>query len=243
MQIKFQRHHIAPLLLFVLLVGTMAGVYQFYFREQLALYAENREKRETLVQIVNRLENSFRGDQGVGVPEVMVAKTRNKVIPYADAVERRARFFNIEGMQEFTPVAEGDIARFHYQAEYPRVWNELQQKAREARCIFNPGIDFNVPTPDSLAGQQVTRQQVHNWLRRFSFGASMAQMMFDARARQVMEQRQMGGNEVAIGRKIETPLRIEPCEAGLIEAQCHDQRRVGEHGLSHRMPVRNVRAG
>lgn len=185
MEFKFQRHHIAPLALFLLLVGSIVGVYQFYFKEQLEIYAENREKRDTLVQIVNRLENSFRGDGGVGVPEEMVAKTRQRVRPYADAVDRRARLFNIEGMEEFSPVPEGDIPRFHYQQEMPRKWDELRQAARESRTAYNEGITFNVPFPDELAGRQVTRQQVHGWLRQLSFGTSIARILFDANARQI----------------------------------------------------------
>src|SRR5690606_15710629 len=135
-------------------------------------------------QIVNRLENSFRAEGGVGVPDALVAKTRQRVRPYADAVDRRSRLFNIEGMHEFSPVPEGDVPRFHYQGEYPRVWMALRQKAREAGCYFNDGITFEVPTPEDLAGQQVSRQQVHNWLGRFSFGSSVAQFLFDAKAKQ-----------------------------------------------------------
>jgi hypothetical protein len=185
MQFKFQRYHIAPLVLFLVLVGSIVGVYQFYFKEQLEIYAENQAKRDTLVDIVNRLEVSFRGEGGVGDPEEMVAKTRQRVRPYADAVDRRARFFNIDGMEDFAPVPEGDIPRFHYQEEMPRVWEELRQNARDARTVMNEGINFEVPFPQDLAGRQVTRQQVHNWLRRFSFGASVAQVLFDANARQV----------------------------------------------------------
>ena len=185
MNFKFQTYHIAPLALFLLLIGSIVGGYQFYFKEQLEIYAENREKRDTLVQIVDRLENSFRGEGGVGVPDEMVAKTRQRVRPYADAVERRARFFNIEGMEEFDPVPEGDIPRFHYQEVMPRKWNELIQKARGARTVYNQNINFNVPFPEDLAGRTVTRQQVHNWLRTLSFGASVAEMLFDANARRI----------------------------------------------------------
>lgn len=185
MDFKFQRHHIAPLALFLLLVGSIVGVYQFYFKEQLEIYAENREKRDTLVQIVNRLENSFRGEGGVGVPADMVAKTRQRIRPFADAVDRRARMFNIEGMEEFEPVAEGDIPRFHYQQEMPRMWDALLQKARDSRTVYNEALSFDVPFPQDLAGRQVTRQQVHNWLRTLSFGSSVAEMMFEANARRV----------------------------------------------------------
>lgn len=184
MSFKFKRHHIAPLLLFAVLIASVAGVYQFYFREHLAIYAENREHRETLVQIAQRLENSFRGEQGVGVPNLMVERTRQHVVPYQDAVERRARFFNVAGMQDFNRVPEGTIARFHFQEEHPRMWNELRQAANQARCFFNDGIDFGVPFPDDLTGQ-VNEQQVNRWLRQFSFGKSVAQMLFDANATQI----------------------------------------------------------
>ena len=185
MQFKFQRYHIAPLVLFLVLVGSIVGVYQFYFKEQLEIYAENRAMRDTLVSIVTRLETSFRGDGGVGVPDEMVAKTRARVNPYLQAVERRARFFNIEGMEDFSPVPEGDIPRFHYQEAMPAMWQDIRQKAREARCDLSNGITFDVPFPEDLAGRTVTRQEVHNWLRRLSFGASMAQMLFDANATRI----------------------------------------------------------
>jgi hypothetical protein len=185
MQFKFQSYHIAPLVLFLVLVGSIIGVYQFYFKEQLEIYAENQAKRDTLVDIVNRLENSFRGDGGVGVPAEMVAKTRQRVLPYRAAVERRARYFNIDGMEEFSPVPEGTIPRFHYQEELPRVWNELLTKANNSGTNYNQAITFDVPFPEDLAGRQVDRNQVHNWLRRFSFGASVADILIDANATQI----------------------------------------------------------
>ncbi len=188
MNFKLKRHHVVPLVMFLLVLLTLGGSYQFFFKQQLEEFRENQQRLDTLQKILTRLEQSFEGQNGRAIePVEAVSQWRGAVVPWRDAMLRRGGYFQMGELLEIDPVpAEEEMfPRFYYVEAYDKLYRDLRENARLSRVYFNDAINFDVPTPDDIRGRNVTRQDVWQWLRQYQFGSNIAQMLFDAGVYQV----------------------------------------------------------
>ncbi|HOE67870.1 MAG TPA: hypothetical protein PLO62_15220 [Candidatus Hydrogenedentes bacterium] len=167
-----KRQHVITLIVALLLLGTVGGVYQFYFKVRLQQYARDEETKRRLETKLKQLETAFKGVR----PPALIAAWRGAIQPWADAVNERAVFFDMAKLTEFQEVPEETMPKFHYEGQFYKMMQQLQVDAYNAR-ISIPATTFGVPTPDQTRGQAPSREDVNAWLRQLSFGINVTRLL------------------------------------------------------------------
>lgn len=168
------------IILIAVLIVALAGVgaaHKFYVQPLIEEYAKDERFYEQLEQKLVYFEETFSKTR----PDEIVKAWSGAVQPWSDATGQRERFFHFENKTEFTPVPEGAIAKFHYEAEYQRLMQGLAQEAYIRGRIQVP-FNFAVPTPDTLRNEVITKKQVEDWLSQVAFGIDTVLMLLDAGA-------------------------------------------------------------
>jgi len=181
------RQYIATFAIFIVLAGVCGAVYQFYFKERLQTYADNREKYEKLSAQLKRIGTVFNKTK----PDAVVSMWSGAVVPWRDAVAARTSFFDIKEVYEADPPPEGVILRFYYENESNRLISQLYQAAasRNPPCELPPIVHsyFGSPSMDQLTGRTVTKEDVIDWLRQIRLGCQITKLLLDAGVYQIHE--------------------------------------------------------
>lgn len=179
-----KRHHIIPIVILAVVVAAFGAVYQFYVKQQLQEYAENRKYLENLETRVSNLQQTFEGIDGRPVkPEDAIRQWREQAQPFNDQIARQSRFFNYGDVFAFRQVPEGDIPKFYYIDERRRLEDELIQYAIQRGCdISLLDRSFAVPTSQSVNAADPPPEDVNKWLRQYNFGLNTTRMLVDAGA-------------------------------------------------------------
>lgn len=181
------RYKIAPIVMVLLFLAALGGSWQFYFKERLEQYAENQQHLEELEEKLSTLRDTFAAeDGGVVDPEFVIARWREAVEPWSEALTQRASFFEIEALPDEPLVPEDVTARFYYEEQIEEEVQDLFQYAWDNNCNI-PQTTFGVPTQEQVSGQEIDREQAERWLRRFNFGAAAMRRLIDANALQINE--------------------------------------------------------
>ncbi len=176
MEIK-KGHVIAALLILVALAGTGA-VYQFYVKERLAELQTHVQQESELRARITKMEDTFFRTR----PEVVLAAWSRQTQPWLDAVGDRTDFFSMGATPGAREVPEEVIApKFYYAEEYPKMMDRLNQLAYRNKTTLG-NIDFGVPNPDGLSGQNPSREEVSEWLTKLESVITMATLFIDADA-------------------------------------------------------------
>lgn len=210
------RQYVFTVVVLLAVAGATAGVYQFYFKEQLETFAENRNNLDLLQKQLQTLQKTFDKTK----PDVIVRMWRGAVIPWSDAVTQRATFFNLKEVYETEPMPEGELPRFYYEKESNRLIAQIQNAAytRNPPCHLPAVVyaQFGAPQMSQLTGQAVTREDVELWLQRIRQGCFITKMLLDAKV-------------ITIGNIVLWPKRVE---GGVLE--------LHTVGVSVMMTARNL---
>ncbi len=183
---KREQAYIVVGVLLVLL--TIGGIYQFYFKGLLDQYSQNIARRELLRTRLVELASTdgFSGYR----PASLVSAWRGYIQPWTDALESRASYYRIDEVV-VDPVPEGKIPKFHYAEEFDKRVLNLRTYAysRNPPCQIPADLYgyFGVPTPDSIVARSVTSQEVVTWLQQFERGAQLLRLFIDAGAETIQE--------------------------------------------------------
>lgn len=183
-----KRHHIIPLVILGLVLAAFGAVYQFYIKQLLQEYAENRAYLDSLNARVAQLETTFQGASGAPVkPDEVVQQWRAAAEPFRDQITRQARFFNYGSFMEFNQVPEGQIPKFYYMNERKRLEDELlQYAAQRGTDIADLDKSFGVPASDAVNRANPPDTDVNKWLQQYNFGDRMTRMLIDAGATKIV---------------------------------------------------------
>lgn len=181
------RQYIATFAIFVVLAAVTGAVYQFYFKDRLATYAENRSKYEELDGRLTRVGKLFNTTK----PEAVVAMWSGAVIPWKDALTERSAYFNIKDVYDADPPPEGAILRFYYETESNKLIGQIYQAAamRNPPCELPAVVRayFGSPSMDQLTGRTVTKEDVITWLQQIRLGCQVTKLLLDAGVFQIHE--------------------------------------------------------
>ncbi len=174
-----------PILMVVVFLASLAGTYQFYFRERLEEYAQNEQRLQRMEQKLDSLRDTFADEQGQPVePTFVIQQWREAQEPWREALQARSALFTIGVDEEIASIPEGRTPRFFYEEKIEELVTDLQRYAQQNR-VFLPDVTFGVPQREQLTGQSVTEENVQMWLERFAFGDAIARKMIDANASQI----------------------------------------------------------
>ena len=172
---------IAIVLLISALLG-MAALYQFYVRVMIEDLQQKKADREQIEQKLDDLETTFYNTK----PEVIIKTWRQETQPWADAVFQRTDFFQLRDTPEPIDVPEDKIPKFYYADEFPKLEERLLDYVDEKRCAIPGGLKFNAPSPDSLAGNNPSAEEVEQWLNDYEYGAYIIRFIADSGASRII---------------------------------------------------------
>jgi len=174
-------------LILVAVLGAFGAVYQFYFREKLETYKQDRLFKDELEKTYQALETDFSGYK----PDVLIRAWKGVVQPWNDAIADRAKYFNCGDWYEHESAPEeGPILKFWYDDESNKMIWDFYQKVLTAMGTYNrvPAdirAMLGVPYVSEWAGINVTKQDVRLALDRLSFGLSACELLLDAKATRI----------------------------------------------------------
>jgi hypothetical protein len=177
-----KKQHIFTILILLVIAGVVGAGYQFYFKEQLAKYAENEEFLIGIQAKHVELDNKFQRKK----PDEEVAKYNGLVNPWAEAVDRRARVFSIDEYANVPEIPTGELPKPYYIRTSDEMKNRLLVDAYTSNIAI-PGVDpyFGRPQPAELAGANVTPENAMKWLREIQFGSSLVRLIIQKGALRV----------------------------------------------------------
>jgi Tfp pilus assembly protein PilO len=181
------RHHIITALAFVLVVGTLAAVYQFYFREKLEAYAKAKQEMTQLANRLTELNGKFHSTH----PQVYLPAVKGAVRPFQEAASQRAQVFNMRDMwvAETVPEDQVTMAKFYYgdkwNEKFQELWRAAYPQTQIPQDLFTSF--FQVPAPEELADMAVPKEEVETWLTKINFGSAIVRMLIEAKAVSLFE--------------------------------------------------------
>ena len=177
---KLSREYVVAVLAVALIFAAVGAVYQFYYKQRLAQYAEDNQMLKSLEDALKGLEERFQKK----VPEDLIKAQNGLVQPLAEQVVQRAVFFNTADLLQIDPIPEGKLPRFYYAEQFNKLLNDLRQEAlsHTPYCSYPDASTFGAPRPEDLEGRTVSNQEVKQWLTLIKFGCSMVRMLMNAKA-------------------------------------------------------------
>lgn len=175
-----KREYIVIILMLVVVASVTGGVYEFYFKPRLEIYAQDRDRAEQLESQLKQLEQTFMKF----APKDIVKAWKGEVVPWRDAVFSRAPYFNMADFFEIQPVPDAMMLKFYYQEESKRMLDQLRSKIRENPTCTVMNLDrFGAPPAASF--DQMDQAAVANGLRLIAFGSSMVDMLLKAKPTEI----------------------------------------------------------
>lgn len=172
-----KREYIVIVLVLMVVVAIAGGVYKFYFKPRLEIYAEDRDRAQRLESQLKQLEQTFMKFE----PSVIVKHWKGEVIPWQEAVFARAPYFNTADFFQTEPVPDVMMLKFYYQEESQRMLNELRRKVQGNPYCRCQGLGrFGAPVAANY--QKMDSATVRKGLKIIEFGSSMVEMLMDAKA-------------------------------------------------------------
>lgn len=179
------REHIIPIVALIIVIGVIGGVYQFYYKQKVAEYNEAAETLETYKTVLDRLEKTFENHD----PAVLIQHYNMQVQPLAEDVVRRAQFFNIGDVLDVEPVPENVMLRFYYEEQFNKLMQDFHQDAnsRVPFCEYPRTTTYGAPRPEELEGRRLEPGMILGYLQRLRFGNAAMKMLFDAKAKYIVD--------------------------------------------------------
>ncbi|HEO72491.1 MAG TPA: hypothetical protein ENN80_14625 [Candidatus Hydrogenedentes bacterium] len=176
-----KKEHVFVIVMVVVVAATSGAVYQFYFRPQLEIYAQDQQHAELLEQRLKRLDEVFGGFE----PSTVVSAWRGQVQPWTEALFERGDFFNLGELYDTPPVPEQMMLKFWYRDESKRMLDQLQKKinSKEPPCRYPNPLRFGAPYSHDYATMDKT--QVTTGLRLIKIGSTMVEMLLNANASEI----------------------------------------------------------
>ncbi|MCC6695223.1 MAG: hypothetical protein IT365_06300 [Candidatus Hydrogenedentes bacterium] len=182
--LRFKTQHIVAIVVLLAVAGAGGATYQFYFKKQLDEYSKNEELWKQLKGKHSQLDSLFgKGNK----PEEVAQAAAQKVQPWAEAAERRSRFFTLGDFDKVAPIPEtGVLPKAEYSARIEQMKNQVLADAY-AKGVAIPGVDpyFGQPTPNELAGTSPKIPETMKWLRDAQFGGEVTRLLLDSGALQI----------------------------------------------------------
>lgn len=176
----------SAILLTLLLVGSIAGtyaVYELYVKKTLRELGDHLEEEKLLQERLTQLEETFFRTK----PETVLSTWRSEVQPWADAVDRRAAFFNLGDIPLRVPIPEEEreLAKWYYAEVQPKMVRELETKAWESGVRL-PDPTFGTPDPKTYGqGKDPPPREISRHLARLEFGKAITEILIDARVKNI----------------------------------------------------------
>ena len=176
----------SAILLTLLLVGSIAGtyaVYELYVKKTLRELGDHLEEEKLLQERLTQLEETFFRTK----PETVLRIWRSEVQPWADAVDRRAAFFNLGDIPLRVPIPEEEreLAKWYYAEVQPKMVRELETKAWESGVRL-PDPAFGTPDPKTYGqGKDPPPREISRHLARLEFGKAITEILIDARVKNI----------------------------------------------------------
>jgi hypothetical protein len=173
-----RRQQIIAIVVVVLLAGGAGAGYQFYFRPALDKFAEDQQYLAALNTKLNSLKKTF----PEGKPEAAVARVREKIQPWHETLDQRAKQFTLRDFMKTDPLPKTDVLKAYYDETAQKIATDLYTELAVKGVYYRPNIDFyfGVARPGSLAGRKVNELQVLNWLSTLKLGTSVTRMLVDS---------------------------------------------------------------
>lgn len=181
----------------VIVLGAFFGVYQFYFKTKLELYAKNATTLKNAEDAYRALRTKFQGIQ----PDAVISAWSAVVQPWKDAVIDRGKFFNDGNWKEHTrPSEDVPILRFWYDEQLRKDITKLYTEFQQNPGLQVPSVDvlikqFGVATLDQLPGE-ADAVLVNRELGNFAFGAQTCRMLMKAKASYIAQVNLWPGREL-----------------------------------------------
>lgn len=176
----------SAILLTLLLVGSIAGtyaVYELYVKKTLRELGDHLEEEKLLQERLTQLEETFFRTK----PETVLSTWRSEVQPWADAVDRRAAFFNLGDIPLRVPIPEEEreLAKWYYAEVQPKMVREIETKAWESGFRL-PDPTFGTPDPKTYGqGKDPPPREISRHLARLEFGKAITEILIDARVKNI----------------------------------------------------------
>lgn len=164
----------------LLLAASLAGTYavwELYVKQRMEELGAHQKEEKQLVKKLTQLEETFFGTK----PDIVLSIWRTEIQPWADAVDRRAEFYNLGPipLKVEIPVEERDLAKWVYKREQPKMVQELYTSAWESNIVL-PDLAFGTPNPDSYGqGSNPSADEISQHLARIEFGKAVAELLMD----------------------------------------------------------------
>lgn len=182
-----KRQQIIAILALLAVGGAGGATYQFYFKERLDQYGENQRYLASLQEKKAQFERDFGKGKN---PEAVIEAFKNKVQPWAEAAEDRAKYYNIRQYAKVDPIPDNVIVKAYYSEKATTMTTQLYGEAY-AKGISLGNIDyfFGQPTPDQLVSTTINKEEAFAWLRNIQFGSSLVRLLMANGAIQINDLR------------------------------------------------------
>lgn len=161
----------------VLLLASSAGTYFVfakYIRPMQQQLIEHEKEAAVIEERIKKLQVTFDSTQ----PEAVISVWEDAKQPWVNASKARTGYFKIEEIAEIE-MPEGEIPRFWYREEFPKLEDGLFQRAAEKR-IQLLDIDFGVNKPPFYEGKNPSAEEIQVEINKFKYGIAMTELIFDA---------------------------------------------------------------
>ncbi len=174
------RESVFLVVILVIIAAVFGAGYQFYFKERLQLYAEDKKLAEDLDRKLTELESKFSNTRPDRVIEVWSAAVQ----PWIEAVNDRKKVFTLGTVTEVVPVPEGKMPRFHYEEQYNQMFTALLQEVYQ-KGVYFPQTSFGAPPPSAMTGRAPTAEEVQAYLELIAFGSDTVRLLINNGIRQI----------------------------------------------------------
>lgn len=170
-----KRVYIVTILAIIVVVGSLGGAYQFYFKAKIDAYRQHQTQLDQLDKRLTALETTFSGVK----PDVLVTEWKQQVNPWNNALREEGQFFTID-FEEVPPVPEEVVSpRLYYEEQYNKMMLAIMTEAHPKQI---PYTNFGVYEPTAIPNNTATRDEVRQWLRKLKFGQDMIRLFLDHKA-------------------------------------------------------------
>jgi len=183
----------------VLVLGAFAGVYQFYFKTKLEMYAKDAVALKNAEDAYRALRTKFQGIQ----PDAVISAWSAVVEPWKEAVLERGKYFNDANWKDHTkPADDVPILRFWYDEQLRKDITKLYTEFQQSPGLQAPPVEqllaqFNVMTLDKLPGE-ADATLINRELGKFAFGAQTCRMLVKAKAAYISQVHLWPGRELKV---------------------------------------------
>jgi hypothetical protein len=173
-----RRQQVIAIIVVLLLAGGAGAGYQFYFRPALEKFTQDKRFLSDLNTKLKSLETTFQGKK----PEAAVQSVSEKIQPWHDTLEQRARQFSLRDFKKIEELPQTNVLKEYYSKTAQKMVDDLTLELYTKGIYFDPAIDFyfQMPRPATLSGKSLLKDEVEYWLSSIKLGTSITRLLAES---------------------------------------------------------------